>query len=562
MSVDYRRVSGGAIVATLASVVGWWLFTLVLVPFFGEFPLNDDWIYARAVQDWLAEGHYEGHPFATASLYGQAAWGRLFCLPWGFSFTALRCSTLVLWLVTALSVSASVLQFRAHPAVAALAGGLVLANPLAMNLGYTFMTDVPFMAAMALAGYCYLRALEDPRPGWLLMGSLAGGWGLLIRQFALVLPLAVVLAFLPLAFRLGRREVVRLLPAFLLPWGVAFLVLQFLPSHASALGHTWNPDVLGESTLQRVTGGFTFYGIALVYLALFCAPLWVAPAWDWLRYRLGSPYRRAAGVGAFLVLLALVVCIVAPHRLPYLGNVLYDTGVGPRTMTGLFAGDRLWSPRTLEGGWWGPTLVGLVGAAWMLAGFVRWFVLIPGDGRRPATDARRRQQAFLMLWAVFAIVALYHPWLPVRFDRYLLGALVPVLLLVAMVHTRWNPALAVLQAVLCIGLYGFSLVGLQDYMAWNGARWKAVDQLMAAGVPPEEIDGGYEFNGWYTSPHYIEKLGPAAFLRSGNLGWWVLENTYVVSWRPRPGFEVLEEIPYHSWLAGERGRLLVLKKIP
>lgn len=549
--------------AVLVAVLVCWGLTLWLVPTEGEFPLNDDWIYARAVQDWMEAGHYTGHPFSTANLVGQAAWGHLFCATLGFSFTALRWSTLVLWLLAAWAVAASALALRARPLAAALAGGLVIANPLAMNLGYTFMTDVPFLAAMALAGFCYLRALAAPRASWLLAGSLLGAWGLLIRQFAVLLPLAALLAFLPLAFRMGRRPALRLLPPFVAPWLAAAIILHFLPSYAGALGHVWDPDVLGYDWPERYFGGLKFYGVALAYLALFALPLAPAPAWHWLRYALGSWRRRAAAVAVVFGALLLIVCVAAPRRIPFLGNLIYDTGVGPMTMKGVFMETHLWRPVSIGGWWWIPTLLGLLGAAWMVAATIRWIVLIPGDGRRPIGDARRRQQVFLMLWAVFMILALYHPWLPIRFDRYLLGALAPVLVLAAMAPGSRGRALMGVQLLAFAAMYGFSVAGLQDYLAWNTARWDTVNRLMdEEGIPPTEIDAGYEFNGWYTSSQFIEKDGPSAFLKHGPLGWWAVGDTWAVSWLPRPGFEKVEEVPYDSWLAGEKGKLLLLKKLP
>ena len=74
------------------------LLTVLLVPPAGDFPLNDDWIYAQAVQGILEDGHFSGHPYSTALLGVQAYWGALFCAVFGFCFVVLRCSTLLLWL--------------------------------------------------------------------------------------------------------------------------------------------------------------------------------------------------------------------------------------------------------------------------------------------------------------------------------------------------------------------------------------------------------------------------------------------------------------------------------
>ena len=117
-----------------------------------------------------------------------------------------------------------------------------------------------------------------------------------------------------------------------------------------------------------------------------------------------------------------------------------------------------------------------------------------------------------------------------------------------------------LQVLLLGSIYAFSLVSLQDYLAWNTARWNVVDRLMGEGVPPDDIDGGYEFNGWYTSPSFIERDGPWAFYQSGSLGWWAVRDTWMLAWSPRPDFDVVETIPCNSWLFGDARRILLLKR--
>ena len=77
-----------------------WIFMAWLVNPIGEFPLNDDWVHARAVRTLLKTSQFtlaDGH--SSSNLFALVYWGALFCLPFGFSFTALRISTLVLGLV-------------------------------------------------------------------------------------------------------------------------------------------------------------------------------------------------------------------------------------------------------------------------------------------------------------------------------------------------------------------------------------------------------------------------------------------------------------------------------
>ncbi len=111
----------------------------------GDFPLNDDWVYGLAVKSILEQGEFRMPSPASTDLFPQAYWGALFCLPFGFSFTALRVSTLVLGLVGILATYGIVRQLGAGARFALLAAALVAGNPLYFALANTFMTDVPFL---------------------------------------------------------------------------------------------------------------------------------------------------------------------------------------------------------------------------------------------------------------------------------------------------------------------------------------------------------------------------------------------------------------------------------
>jgi hypothetical protein len=68
----------------------------------GNFPLNDDWSYGQAVQNLVSSHQYRLTNWTSMPLLTQVLWGTLFSLPAGFSFTALRFSTLFLSLTALL----------------------------------------------------------------------------------------------------------------------------------------------------------------------------------------------------------------------------------------------------------------------------------------------------------------------------------------------------------------------------------------------------------------------------------------------------------------------------
>src|SRR3990172_4055803 len=93
----------GDLFALLAITAAWVAMALLVRPS-GDFPLNDDWMYGWTVRSLVTEGTLRILPVTSPTLLAQALWGALFCLPFGFSFTALRISTLTLGLAGVLAV--------------------------------------------------------------------------------------------------------------------------------------------------------------------------------------------------------------------------------------------------------------------------------------------------------------------------------------------------------------------------------------------------------------------------------------------------------------------------
>src|SRR5262245_31806689 len=123
-----------------------WVVVVFVVNPIGDFPLNDDWAYGSAVRTLVEPGDLRLSYWSATNLFVPVVWGALFCSPLGFSFTALRLSSLVLGLVGVLATYGLLREARA-PAGLALLGALVLAfSPIYFSLSFTFMSDVPFAA--------------------------------------------------------------------------------------------------------------------------------------------------------------------------------------------------------------------------------------------------------------------------------------------------------------------------------------------------------------------------------------------------------------------------------
>ncbi|PZR97847.1 MAG: hypothetical protein DLM69_09285, partial [Candidatus Chloroheliales bacterium] len=193
-----------------------YLLMVAIVPPQHEYPINDDWIYAQSARN-LLHGVFVIPGWSQASQLTHALWGAGFAALFGFSFTALTWSTIVLAAIGSLTFYALLRRLDVG-AGAALLGALLLAcNPILSHLNYSFMTETSFLTYTLLACYCYLRGLQDGRERWLWLGGAMTAAALLDRQFGVMVALAALL-YLLLKGRLTWRRAfaVVLLPALAL----------------------------------------------------------------------------------------------------------------------------------------------------------------------------------------------------------------------------------------------------------------------------------------------------------------------------------------------------------
>src|SRR5947209_5755251 len=103
-------------------------FVLAVVPPIRSFAVDDDWVYARSVQDLLA-WHYR-LPEAQATALGHTAWGALFSLLFGFSFTALTAVSLIAGAACLVLLYALLRQLGVSPTYSLLGTILLGCNPI------------------------------------------------------------------------------------------------------------------------------------------------------------------------------------------------------------------------------------------------------------------------------------------------------------------------------------------------------------------------------------------------------------------------------------------------
>jgi len=531
-----------------------WVAQIVLIWPAGDFPLNDDWSYGIAVQRLLAEGRFRPTDWTSMTLVAQVLWGALFCLPFGFSFEALRLSTLTLGLAGVLAFYALLREVGTRPSLALL-GSLTLAtNPLYVHLACTFMTDVPFLALSIVALAEFVRHLRGGSPWCAIAGSVAAIGAMLIRQTAVVLPLAYAIA------RLTQ-----------VPWRPRALLSALLPAASCfallAIFERWLSVTNGLPALYR-PAGFLAKGmipsdpfdiaahvvwmllVAGMYVGVFAIPV-LAATWRGLVETPpeGPGWRFAPGALA-LVIAALLGATALHHSwrmplVPVAGNILYDLGLGPITLRDVFFLGRsdMHAPRWL---WIIVTTGGVAGVGLLAA-------LVALAAQRCLHAAEDRP----LLVLVIALIVLYAPTLLLHsfLDRYLLFLLPLVIVLVALVVGRsasWR-GLVIGSIPSLLIFMTFGVAGTHDYFAWNRARWELLAQLQRDGVSPAEIDGGFEFGG-------VRRYDRARRPPPGKSWWWVDDDRYMLTLGPVDGYETFQSREFFRWLRLSESAVQVLKR--
>jgi Dolichyl-phosphate-mannose-protein mannosyltransferase len=538
------------------------LSTIFVMPL-GDFPLNDDWIYAAQAHRLVSEGRLEGHPFAMARNPAQTLWGGAFVLAFGESFTVLRVSTLILAVLAVWAVARAARACGLSRGGALFCAFVVWSNPIFMNLAYTFMTDVPFLAPMALSIFFYLNALRHKRATDIFLGTACCAVAVFVRHFGILPAVAfAVVSFAGWVIQ-WRRPDPWGAAAFLVPLAVAAALWAYWVS-TSTMQFTWHAPDLAEPLLLRAAGVVRYAVIAAFYMGLFLMPMAAVKGMALLRHGDRWAWPQLLGLASLAGFGVLWVHGIGTWHFPtfpILPNILRDFGTGPLTLTDTTMLAPGWSPVRAGALALGVvSYLSVVSVAILLADLAVQFT--SGDERRgPAAERFARGQGlFLAVCALLLFGAAYNPWLPVTYDRYLLPGMVPLCLLCAMGIDRQRRGRGAGLVVCCL-FFGVSLCCVQDYLSWNRARWVALDALRAREeIPASDIDGGYEFNGMYTSEEFMRRHRTTDFRERGERGWWVLDDTYAVSFLPREDYDVVARVTYFSCLARRSRPLLVLRR--
>lgn len=548
-------------VLTLTAI---WVFVELLIHPAGEFPLNDDWSYTRSLQQWYAMHHYNLLGWTSMPLAAHLVWGMVFCKIFGFSFTVLRYSTLVLGCIGGIGAYFLSREFSENKAACFFTALILLLNPIYLNLSNTFMTDVPFTSFLILSILFFVKGLRQGRLTYIIQGIFFILVATMIRQLGLLAAGAFSLALL-IKDGFTKRSLFLSVLATGLPLAVYFLYNHWLgtqhiyPVKYDEGFHRIQHNLFGEDhstfkyLLRQALNIFVYTGF-FIFPLIFRAgrtAIW--------RSRRSPAFLICAvvmaGIGAY--------CLVHRNNIPLMGNVMNPYGIGPVDMRDVTILRLDHIPPLPAIVWQMLCLAGIIGG-----GVLLWAMI---DSIRNVQGNDRPLLWFLLCFAIaYCLVMLVGG----GYDRYLIP-LIPVLSVLMLTGlpeqgeddpaSKMNRQLGRCAAVFffLVGAW-FSVAGTTNYLSWNKARWNALRYLTyEAGIPPTRIDGGFEFNGYYNYndediTYLKEKADPTK-----KSWWWVQDDEYMITFGPVKGYAILKTFPcHHTFFPFLSENIFVLKRMP
>jgi hypothetical protein len=521
------------------AIVAIWAAAIAFINPRGNFPINDDWDFALAAWRFAQTGRFHFTAFTAVSLRAQVLWGALWTRLFGESFDVLRMSTLVLAAATLLIVHRILLRAglpRAGRIVATLALGF---HPIFFWSSCTFMTEVPFVFASCVALWCFLSADYANQSRWVVAGCAAVITACFIRQTGVTLLAApLILAVM----KRRKRDAVIIGGTIALFIAILFFKREWLagsPAEFAVHFRMWTESTFRLPEQIAVIDHYAIFNAQ--NCALFFLPL-VAPL-----VLLFKNVRRAdfliMGVLTGLLFARVTSLIALGLPMPYFvspyccdifaGNIFADFGLGPLALTGAYPFRLPYAMRMV-----------VTYASVILAAYLLWAVL------------RRASRSNISLLAVgtalFGSLALLGSGLYV--DRYSLDSAWPLVIALPLMIPWQSRAVRTISIAGLIVIATFSTLATQEYFSWNRARWKAIDDLRARGIPITSINAGAE-------PFYLYELshGDQRMRRIHQFG--VGERPYTVAFEPLAGKRVIARYPYRGWFGLHRGEVFVLARL-
>lgn len=475
----------------------------------------------------------------------QVLWGAIFVRMFGPTFDALRIASLTSTAIAIVLFHAILSRIGIARNVRLFATTAFAFYPLFFWTSLTFMTEGPFVCASVAAMYFYVRAFREDRPIFLLAGGAMVAVSWWVRQTGIMTalpPLAILLLLRPRRWKVSAA-------ICCLPIAVFGAIYLTRPDWLMASAEEFNRSthMWSESSFrlpEQIALVYHYFFFTLHNTALFLAPLVV------FAFRRAKARRYTIAAIVF-VGIATIQLLVEHFPMPYypgpaccdalVGSIFTNFGLGPPTLIDGFNPQYGYPFGISYGARVLLTLGVSVLAVLMLA----------------SLTANVRRDAVFLLCTGFALAHTAALCASVAFfDRYVLMAAWPLAIALTMIAPPWTRARAALAIAILAIVMIFDVLSVDEYFAWNRARWTAWDDLRARGVAITDIHGGNEpialfETAYMTDVHQRRRMVYGA----------ADNRRFVIAFHPLPGRAIVGHYPFRGWFGHHVGTVYVLESM-
>ena len=535
----------GGVVA-IATVAGWYAFALAILHPLANGPVADSWIYGEAARWFRATGEFRFPGYGEAMPLAQVVYGAAWASIFGGGPASLDVACMVLAVVGGRLMYALAIRCGAREWQALAAAGLLICNPCYLFLSFSFMTEVPFLAALLGCHLAFANAEGENEIRCLWLSAILGVVAFSVRPFggaAILGGAGAILSYealLPPEHQASRSKMV----SRLAPFAIAFVVCALI----------W------------------------IWLTVLRPPPWKLSLrqshFSYLLYVSFVEYMRSGLLGPILYL-GIVLSPLALLRIATkdAGKVLaLGAGIFSVAIILVWAGDQY--PSTPEmscfGGWSNALILRGLPSRFLWQDWWRYVVILLGSigaagisfaGIEVIPKLNRGSAAVVISVAIYwtAIIPL---WL--FNDRYNLVMVPAGALILALVRLpdRRRSKVAAFTMITAMGL--LSVGGVYSYQRGLAAVIAARDALERKGIPRAAIDAGYELNGLelYRFSHTPEDTPDTPAMESGipmitSAG----IDEYTVASHPFQGTTIAGRIAYPGPFGIGQRELYILRRV-
>jgi hypothetical protein len=460
---------------------------------FAEMGISDDGPYVAMAHTLATTGHIAYNGWATAMIVAQLYLASYFIKLFGFSFTTVRMSTLLISLLIAFLLQRTLVRTGITERNACIGTLALVLSPLHLILSGTFMSDIFGIFAILICLYSCIRALQSPTDRctilWLCCAVITNAVFGTSRQIAWL----GILVMLPSTLWLLRSRLRVLLAgvaATLLGALFIFACLQWLKHQPYSVPEHLLPNTF---PVAHTLGEFVHIFLDIPFLLLPIFVLFLTQIWK------GRPRVRTITAVISLVYLLLAICLRHTHP-----DFLLEPTGGARGgwigVHGIHEGTDLQGqpPLFLHTGL--QILITILSVGGLLGSFASFSRPRPSELPFPASSTSTSlswEQLGILLapYSIIYTLLLIPRATNLLYDRYMLGLLFVILIcLVRFYQERIHLRIPVTGILFVAIMAVFGVVLTHNTFAFYRARAALANEVHAAGVPFTAADNGWEYN--------------------------------------------------------------------